>query len=148
MSLNAVAVLIVASFYLCGCSRFAPGNADLAGHHGRYSGVGIYSPTQQWARLAANQQSSDPQIARPADDQVIIVVQDSATGEVRACGDLTGYCVGMNPWKTALTPAQVAPLKLTEHLVPEPPGASGEPTGRSVNSEAPAAKIKGGDHSR
>jgi len=79
---------------------------------------------RQWTKLVRTQQSNDPQTAQPIDDQVIIVVQDSATGEVRACGDLTGYCVGMNPWKSALVSAQIAPLKLIEHRPPEPTEAA------------------------
>ena len=27
-----------------------------------------------------------------------IVVVDSQTGEIRQCGNLSGHCIGMNPW--------------------------------------------------
>ena len=47
------------------------------------------------------------------DDQAVIVVQNSLTGDVRACGDMTGYCVGMNPW--AQRPGQLTPVSLTDH---------------------------------
>jgi hypothetical protein len=53
--------------------------------------------------------------ARQIDDQAIIVVEDSRTGEVRACGDLTGYCVGMNPWTLPLSAARHAPVAMSEH---------------------------------
>jgi hypothetical protein len=56
--------------------------------------------------------------ARTIDDQVIIVVEDTETGEVRACGDLTGYCIGMNPWKKMLGSSQMVPINLTEHMAP------------------------------
>jgi hypothetical protein len=100
---------------LGGCAR-APFAASGPDHHnGRYAGVGVYSPSTQWANVIAATRSADPAAARPGDDQAIIVVQDTRTGDLRACGDLTGYCVGMNPWKTTLTMAQVAPVKLTAH---------------------------------
>jgi hypothetical protein len=54
--------------------------------------------------------------AKLVDDQAIIVVTDSQTGEIRACGDLTGYCVGMNPWQIKLVGSQIAPVRLTTHM--------------------------------
>jgi hypothetical protein len=122
MHRNNLATLALVCLALYGC-KGAQSSGDHADRHGRYNGIGIYSPSRQWTKLVASQQPTDPQVARPIDDQVIIVVQDSATGEVRACGDLTGYCIGMNPWKTALVSAQIAPLKLTEHRSPDPPDA-------------------------
>jgi len=62
--------------------------------------------------------------ARTIDDQAIIVVEDSDTGEVRACGDLTGYCISMNPWKGELAGAQLVPIRLTEHVSPPKPDKS------------------------
>ena len=56
----------------------------------------------------------DAAMARLEDDEHIIVVLDSHTGEVRQCGDHSGFCVSMNPWTG--TGAQVAlPAKLTKH---------------------------------
>jgi hypothetical protein len=47
-----------------------------------------------------------------ADDEHVIVVLDSHTGEVRQCGDHTGFCVAMNPWsadaRTTGTPVTLA----------------------------------------
>ena len=65
--------------------------------------------------MASTQQPGDASAAKLVDDEAIIVVTDSATGEIRACGDLSGYCVGMNPWRTALTKEQSSPVKLTAH---------------------------------
>jgi len=53
----------------------------------------------------------DAQQARISDDEHVIVVIDSQTGEVRQCGDHSGYCVAMAPWKRADT----LPMKLTAH---------------------------------
>jgi hypothetical protein len=110
--------------------------------HGRYQGVGLYSPSQQWTRIVGSQQAKDTPAAKPIDDQVIVVVEDSVTGEVRACGDLTGYCIGMNPWKSQLTAGQIAPINLTEHVKPPEPAdetAAPAPKPRSVRHGKPAA---------
>ena len=93
------------------------------GAHGRYVGVGIYAPTRPWTQMVA-QKTSDRGAATLADDQAIIVVTDSVTGEVRACGDMTGYCIAMNPWRVG---SQTAPVKLAEHRdapVDESPAAN------------------------
>ena len=135
------ATLLIAGLALSSCNLpAASADGDQANHHGRYAGVGLYGPSKQWTRLIANQQTKDPQAARPIDDQVIIVVQDTATGEVRACGDLTGYCIGMNPWKTALVSAQIAPIKLTDHVAPDPPDASAAASTRRPRHKRPGDK--------
>jgi hypothetical protein len=64
--------------------------------------------------------------ARPIDDQVVIVVADSHTGELRACGDLTGYCIGFNPWRQPLAAAQTAPIQLVAHVQPNDPNLTVE----------------------
>ncbi len=127
------AAVVLACLGMCGCNR--PPWSFLASteqpSRGKYTGVGIYGPGKQWTKLIATQHTKDPQAAQPIDDQVIIVVQDSATGEVRACGDLTGYCIGMNPWKSALVSAQIAPIKLTEHVAPDASASAAvEPTAK------------------
>jgi len=117
------AALAIAALGLWGCAK--PSSEDTrsgqASGRGPYTGVGIYGPSRQWTRLIANQPAKDPAAARAIDDQVIIIVQNSATGEVRACGDLTGYCIGMNPWKAPLLASQITPVKLTEHVAPDTP---------------------------
>jgi len=108
--------LMIASMGLAACK---PGSLawdqGQGARHGRYVGVGIYGPGDPWAKLAAAPHPADAAAASTTDDQAIIVVVDSDTGEVRACGDMSGYCIGMNPWKTALQPSQVAPVDLTGH---------------------------------
>jgi len=91
-----------------------PDPAGRAGPTG-YVGVGIYSPSLAWQRMveASAQTTPSPALARKVDDQVVIVVQNSRTGDIRACGDMTGYCVGMNPW--AKPPGQLTPVSLTDH---------------------------------
>jgi hypothetical protein len=108
---------------IAGCRQSSTGAWTLGdmGRHGRYVGVGIYGPGRQWTRLVAAQQPGNKAAARPVDDQAIIVVSDTDTGELRACGDLTGYCIGMNPWKQPLAPSQVAPVALTAHMNPDDP---------------------------
>ncbi|HEX4098495.1 MAG TPA: hypothetical protein VHX64_17340 [Caulobacteraceae bacterium] len=109
-------VVMLAAMALAGCGRSGDLLGADHGHtHGRYAGIGIYTPGQPWARMVAAQQAKDSPSARTIDDQAIIVTVDSVTGEVRGCGDLSGYCVGMNPWKTPLAASQQAPIALTGH---------------------------------
>jgi hypothetical protein len=124
---------------LSGCG-IQQGGPEQGGGRGAYTGVGLYSPTQPWTKLIANQQAKDPEAARAIDDQVIIVVQNSATGEIRACGDLTGYCIGMNPWKAPLLASQVAPVRLTEHRAPDEPDAMVEIGRKSRLADKPRDK--------
>ena len=109
--------------------------------HGRYVGVGIYGPGKQWTRLVATQHQADDAVARPIDDQVILVVADSATGEIRACGDLTGYCIGMNPWTRPLLGPETSPIKLTSHVLPDDPNLTVEvsPAPKHHRRHRPAA---------
>ena len=97
---------------------------DKEGRAGRFVGVGIYSAGSAWSRMAgADDPKAPPTRSKVADDQAIIVVQDTKTGELRACGDMTGYCISMNPWNKALTLAQIAPIKLNPPptATPDPP---------------------------
>jgi hypothetical protein len=112
--------ILFAVISVAGCKR-ADWTPISDASHGRYLGVGIYGPGKQWTRLVANQTAKSDAVARPIDDQVLIVVADSQTGELRACGDLTGYCIGMNPWKQSLLGSQMTPINLTSHVQPEDP---------------------------
>lgn len=124
--MKTVGLVVIAATCLAGCKK--GGAAWLGPEHEqgrrRYAGIGIYSPAQPWTRMVAAQQAKATPAAQTIDDQAIIVVQDSVTGEVRACGDLTGYCIGMNPWKTPLAAAQLAPINLTEHAKQPAPGVA------------------------
>jgi len=128
---------------LAGCQRTE--SSIQANGHGLYTGVGIYGPGRQWTRLIATQEIKDKDAARPIDDQVVIVVQNSATGEVRACGDLTGYCIGMNPWKAQLLSSQIAPVKLTAHVAADQPDATVEPSVKPDKSRRPHGNHEAGN---
>lgn len=56
----------------------------------------------------------DTALAKLQDDEHVIVVIDSHTGEVRQCGDHSGYCVSMNPWGGQASGAML-PVKLSKH---------------------------------
>jgi hypothetical protein len=91
------------------------GNAASDSHHlTRYSGIGIYAPGKLWeaqtnAQAKTNQ---DAALAKVADDEQIIVVVDGKTGEVRECGNYSGYCASIQPWTKAV---EGAPVKLSKH---------------------------------
>lgn len=146
MRVMVIGALAVLTAGLGGCNKkpaetAADGWMGFGGSHtGRYVGVGIYTPGQMWSKLVQVQQPKAPDAAkaRLADDQAVIVVVDSHTGEIRSCGDLTGYCIGMNPWKTPLPPAQAAPVGLTAHAdTPAPAEGDATPAPISPSKKAP-----------
>ncbi len=115
-NLKIVAAGGIAILALAGCRKLAEPFGQPAATHGRYAGIGIYGPGQSWTKMVAAQQAKETPSAQTKDDDAIIVVVDSLTGEVRGCGNMTGFCVGMNPWKTQLVAGQMAPVQLTEHV--------------------------------
>ena len=82
---------------------------------GRYAGIGLYSPGDMWQRLVVAERPDDNMAANLRDDEVVIVVVDSRTGEVRQCGNLSGHCITMNPWAAPLGRDRALPVNLTEH---------------------------------
>ena len=142
VKLTTIGVVLVAALSMGGCRRLAPPEwlPGQSGGHARYAGIGIYGPGKPWTRMVAAQHAKDTPAAKTIDDQAIIVVVDSITGEVRACGDLTGYCIGMNPWKAPLVSAQIAPINLTEHEKPNDPDLT--VTVAPAESSAPAHTSK------
>lgn len=103
-----------AALALSGCGKRAidpPGGPP----HGRYVGVGHFSPGPVWAEIAHATQPKDDAAARLKDDEQIIVVMDSETGEVRQCGNLSGVCVAMNPWSKPVAPSETAPVLVAKH---------------------------------
>jgi hypothetical protein len=128
-----VATAALALTALAACNGQPSRGAENSEGRGRYAGVGIYSATPKWMRLVTGETAKSPDSARPVDDQVIIVVTDSHTGELRACGDLSGYCVGMNPWAAGLARSQIAPVRVTTHAL-----APGDEPTQAVTSEASA----------
>jgi hypothetical protein len=114
MKLLAIGMATVVTAGLSGCDQ--PHLTNSA--HGRYVGIGIYNPQAQWTKMVGADPLNVTPAARTIDDQAIIVVEDSQTGEIRACGDLTGYCIGSNPWKKMLASSQMAPISVTQHVPP------------------------------
>lgn len=97
---------------LAGCGESpgtaAPGPRDA----GRYAGIGVFDAGRLWGQMTGAAAPDDPAAAGIADDEHIIVVVDTHSGEIRQCGDLSGYCVRMNPWaRTAAAPMLPAPLR-------------------------------------
>jgi hypothetical protein len=105
---------IAATLCLSGCNK--PRDAVEGGgdSHGRYAGVGIYPAGRIWAQMVAPKAAKDS-LANLHDDEQVIVVVDSRTGEVRQCGNMTGYCIGMNPWAGPLPAPQGAPVQVLKH---------------------------------
>ncbi len=120
MRVAVLATLVIAGASLGGCKPAYNAMADgLPWGSSHYSSVGIYAPGESWRQLVTAEAAKPPPADRAehADDQALIVVQDSRTGDIRVCGDMTGYCVGMNPWSHPAD--QFAPTRLREH-VPDP----------------------------
>jgi hypothetical protein len=109
-----VGIAAVSALALSGCQKGALDQIGTSGH-GRYVGVGHYSPGPVWAQIAHADQPKDPAGSRLGDDDQIIVVMDSNTGEVRQCGNLSGVCVAMNPWSRPVAASQTAPVLLAKH---------------------------------
>jgi hypothetical protein len=138
LSFKSLGFSLLALAALSACKK---ADADISpAARGRFVGVGIFQPGSPWAHLATVPATSDPAAAKLADDQAIIVVTDSTTGEIRACGDLSGYCVGMNPWRAGLTNRQLSPVRLTRHAkTPELDEAAANAAADAVtNAVAPA----------
>lgn len=79
-----------------------------------YVGLGTYSPSELWAKIVGAPAPEDKAVATAADDDEIIIVVNTKTGEIRQCGNLSGHCIGMNPWTKPLAAEQQGPVKLTE----------------------------------
>lgn len=99
---------------LAGCS--APPSSTGSTAHGRYIGIGTYAAGELWSRMVIANPTKGISAATTRDDEHVIVVVDSQTGEVRECGDYTGLCVSMNPWTKPIATPQIAPVTLTKHL--------------------------------
>lgn len=108
----------LAGLALGGCQKAGEGSAGgLFGGsaRGRYTGVGFYTPGPIWTQLKGAIAPTDPAAATLADDEQVIVVLDTATGELRQCGNLSGHCIGMNPWSRPLPAPQGVPAQLLKH---------------------------------
>jgi hypothetical protein len=84
---------------------------------GRFSGIGVFEAGRLWELMAVPSPpdaKKDPAAATLQDDEHVIVVVDTHTGEVRQCGDHSGFCVAMNPW-TGTGPQNMLPAKMVKH---------------------------------
>jgi hypothetical protein len=96
---------------LAGCDQHEASSAGPKSP-GRYAGIGTFDAGRLWQEMKGASTQQDKSAASLADDEHVIVVLDSHTGEIRQCGDHTGFCVAMNPWtagaRTAATPVTLA----------------------------------------
>ena len=102
--------LVLTAIAVTGCT--AKEEATAITTEGRYQGVGVYDAGAGWARIAVPPAQEVSAKATRADDDHVIVVSDSQTGEVRQCGDLSGYCITLNPWTQTLDATRAAPVTL------------------------------------
>ena len=146
MKLWILCAAAVAASGLAGCQpKNNTASADAAadapfewGHPtGRYGGLGVYPTGQGWTKLAKADQPKDPAAAKTADDEHVIVVVDSKTGEIRQCGDFSGYCIGMNPWSRRLNPTDVEPVPMTSHTSSAEAASSSDAAPTAAESAAP-----------
>jgi hypothetical protein len=105
--------LLAVSALLSGCQKSADAEFGSQKSQGRFSGVGIFDAGKLWAQMAISASPKDPAQANISDDDYVIAVIDSQTGEVRQCGNHSGFCVSMNPW--ASTSPTRLPVKLMKH---------------------------------
>lgn len=132
----------LAAATLSGCGRQDAAEPMQSRSPGRYAGIGTFEPGRLWRELAGAPAAADPKAANLADDEHIIVVLDSHTGEVRQCGDHSGVCVAMNPWSGKGEPIAV-PTKLTKHAADvdaEAENAQAGTAAENVASEAAPAR--------
>jgi uncharacterized protein YceK len=105
--------LLLVGVALGGCHAMPSGDSGDNGHRGRYAGVGLYGADHGWAHVAGAPKPADKAVATTADDTTLIVTVDGVTGEIRQCGNYSGHCIAMNPWRGALGAKQAAPVSLT-----------------------------------
>lgn len=110
----ALLAIAVSAVSISSCGRPVENSAGMAGK-GRYVGVGHYAPGRMWSQIVRGDGPSNAAAAKASDDEQVIIVMDSNTGELRQCGNLSGFCIGMNPWSKPLSAAQTAPLAVAKH---------------------------------
>ena len=113
MRAAALSIFVMGSF-LSGCGQEGAMSGPGPKSSGRYAGIGTFDAGRLWGQMAGIAVPSNPAAAKLADDEHVIVVIDSHTGEVRQCGDYSGICVAMNPW-TGQGMKSATPVKLKKH---------------------------------
>ena len=81
---------VLACMALIGCQKGEAPASNLFGSsaRGRYLGVAVYAPGRMWEQVVRAGAPTDSAAATLKDDEQVIVVVDSATGELRQCGNL------------------------------------------------------------
>ena len=110
---RSVYVFAVAGSLLSACNRHDEAAAPGPRSPGRYAGIGTFEAGRLWRETTGAPSSNDSAAAKLDDDEHVIVVLDSHTGEVRQCGDHSGFCVAMNPW--AAPGGTSVPVRLKKH---------------------------------
>ncbi|MBT2186405.1 hypothetical protein [Sphingobium nicotianae] len=103
---------------LAGCNQMTASNeaGGMGDGNGRYAGVGIYPADRLWNEVQGAPEEKDAAAAKLADDGQIIVLVDRQTGEVRQCGNRSGFCTAMNPWSgRSAGDVPSAPVRLSRH---------------------------------
>jgi len=135
--------LLILAACLSGCNQTPAYNGTEATEHhgGHYLGIGVYPVSDLWQHLALPTRNTDPHAAMLADDTQVIVVVDSNSGEIRQCGNMSGHCIGMNPWAAALGQGRAAPVALDAHQADLAREAQqNEAAAGSANSITPAGR--------
>jgi hypothetical protein len=136
---RSIHVLAVVGSLLSACNRNDEATAPGPKSPGRYAGIGTFEAGRLWREMAGAPSSKDLATAKLDDDEHVIVVLDSHTGEVRQCGDHSGFCVAMNPWTTPGSTA--VPVRLKKHAA-EASDDDQASAGRVENVMNEAAPIK------
>jgi hypothetical protein len=68
-----------------------------------------------WQQIVRSGPAANAASATLKDDEQVIVLVDSNTGELRQCGNLTGFCTAMSPWTNSLPSGAHAPTALVKH---------------------------------
>lgn len=118
------AILALIGIAMSGCQK-TPDTLASGAARGRYVGVGHYSPGAAWAQVVRSAANGDPAKAKPDDDDQVIIVMDSLTGELRQCGNFSGRCIGLKPWAKSLEASEAAPATLIRQTP-----ATAQPDGR------------------
>jgi hypothetical protein len=105
----------LAALLLGGCNDQQDGHGVRPPRHGRYAGIGVFDAGTLWSRADIGGKRGDAAAAGLADDEHVVVVVDTDTGEVRECGDHSGECFAMNPWTAAIAGRQL-PARLSAHM--------------------------------
>lgn len=105
-------LLLVGSLPVAACHPQLAASDVNSDAHGRYQGIGIAQPGARWSKIKDAPKSPSDAAATLRDDDYVVFVTDSRTGEVRECGDRSGFCTSILPWGHDVPRP---PIALTEH---------------------------------